>query len=532
MADKDTNNPMNIARQHTANADEYLAKGLIVLAAEEHLKAAEAFRAAVEKSQDDSARRTLLRLHNEHSKAAKELQRRIEALRQEGKDPNLPQKPPPAPPRINSPSNFGIPRAAPSPPPNQPAGLTPQRSVNMAESHSVDESFMLLAGQRSEPGDAFNHFWNIMQGMLDNLSQPVAFATAPLGVETPSSSSTQSSSPASSIPLNLSAPAHTHPPRRGLYRDSSTSGEADPDEPMLSRFSKRLSILTRETSKGIRTSIQQYQQSPQRPVSPVKDDDFDEFLDEAADEDMSESFYVIPGSNEPSQRQLKQENKALKMEVEALRKKLETAERIIQLRKDQDKNLRESILQATREAQRVMSASGIIPRPTPPDLTGLTLNAPSHVPLPGTSFIPNVPPTHPPHLPVRAQTPPTHTQAPVLGQQPQIPGSFPPVPGVGVLGTNTTNATNAGANTDPGAGAGEAKEAQLQQKIQELEEELRSVKAENEKHKAMIVKFRERWEKLKESAKKKKEAKAAAHTPVAREAIAEDPEAEAAAEAE
>lgn len=45
----------------------------------------------------------------------------------------------------------------------------------------------------------------------------------------------------------------------------------------------------------------------------------------------------------------------------------------------------------------------------------------------------------------------------------------------------------------------------------------------------MIAKFRERWEKLKESAKRKKEAKAAAMdatTSVARERIVEEPEAE------
>jgi len=45
----------------------------------------------------------------------------------------------------------------------------------------------------------------------------------------------------------------------------------------------------------------------------------------------------------------------------------------------------------------------------------------------------------------------------------------------------------------------------------------------------MIVKFRERWDKLKESAKRKKEAKAlaeAATTGGAREKIVEEPEAE------
>ena len=47
--------------------------------------------------------------------------------------------------------------------------------------------------------------------------------------------------------------------------------------------------------------------------------------------------------------------------------------------------------------------------------------------------------------------------------------------------------------------------------------------------KAMIVRFRERWEKLKESAKRKKEAKAAAETTnVVGQRIEEDPEAEAA----
>lgn len=46
--------------------------------------------------------------------------------------------------------------------------------------------------------------------------------------------------------------------------------------------------------------------------------------------------------------------------------------------------------------------------------------------------------------------------------------------------------------------------------------------------KLMIAKFRERWEKLKDSAKRKKEAKAAAEVAATgvREAIVEEPEAE------
>jgi hypothetical protein len=42
----------------------------------------------------------------------------------------------------------------------------------------------------------------------------------------------------------------------------------------------------------------------------------------------------------------------------------------------------------------------------------------------------------------------------------------------------------------------------------------------------VIVKYRERWEKLKESAKRKKEAKASANTVAVKERIDEEPEME------
>ena len=88
------------------------------------------------------------------------------------------------------------------------------------------------------------------------------------------------------------------------------------------------------------------------------------------------------------------------------------------------------------------------------------------------------------------------------------------------------------------------REAQYARRVKELEDELRLMKVENEKNvspelyflvhipetsqKLMIAKFRERWEKLKDSAKRKKEAKAAADnaTTGVRERIVEDPEAE------
>jgi len=75
-------------------------------------------------------------LYNEHSKATKELQRRIAALRDEGVDPTVPQKP-------------TAPRPSPaSPPPPQGSSVSPPPypKGRMPDSQ-VDESFMLLGQQ-------------------------------------------------------------------------------------------------------------------------------------------------------------------------------------------------------------------------------------------------------------------------------------------------------------------------------------------------------------------------------------------------
>jgi len=38
----------------------------------------------------------------------------------------------------------------------------------------------MLLGQKNELNSSFAQFWKILEGMLDQLSQPVAFATVPL----------------------------------------------------------------------------------------------------------------------------------------------------------------------------------------------------------------------------------------------------------------------------------------------------------------------------------------------------------------
>lgn len=83
-------------------------------------------------------------LHSEHCKAGKELQRKIAKLKEENKDPALPQKPPrnnmPVASSSNATSSSGS-LTSPVPPASPP----PTNRNNLADSQQmVDESFMLL----------------------------------------------------------------------------------------------------------------------------------------------------------------------------------------------------------------------------------------------------------------------------------------------------------------------------------------------------------------------------------------------------
>lgn len=179
-----------------------------------------------------------------------------------------------------------------------------------------------------------------MQGMLDNLSQPVAFATVPLGNQDPSTSGPTSGT-------------KTPPAREGLRKDNSFSSDTDYEEPMLSRFSRRMGIgSVRDTGKQKATPID---------TEGFEDEDlFDEgtsrlFLAEnSADilqegDHLSESFCLIPSGDEPSPAALKKENTSLRAETAVLQKRLKATERMLQMRKEQDVQLRDSIFQATRE---------------------------------------------------------------------------------------------------------------------------------------------------------------------------------------
>lgn len=81
-------------------------------------------------------------LYTEHTKAGKELQRRIEKLKADNKDPSLPQKPFKL---AHNPSGASNTQRAPQPLPSPPPQTSSGRLSD--SQHTVDESFMLL-GQR------------------------------------------------------------------------------------------------------------------------------------------------------------------------------------------------------------------------------------------------------------------------------------------------------------------------------------------------------------------------------------------------
>lgn len=249
--------------------------------------------------------------------------------------------------------------------------------------------------------------------MQDLLEQPlaVAFATAPLAESEKA---------------------------KGAGRDGSSSSDGtDIDEPITTRFARKMGI-----TKGSRSKVfggdSVAATSPRKSKNMDFDEEFDEdvwvddseiqvihplieLITEFLDDELSESFCLIPGGMEPSPLALKKENASLKDQVKAMQQRLAKTEQILKLRKEQDMQLRDSIIMARQQAHRAMGASMVgqqqqRPGQPPMDFSGLNLN------------VPPVPPPIPPLNPVRDR---------------EVP--------------------------------------QLLHRVRELEEELRTVKADNEK---------------------------------------------------
>lgn len=104
--------------------------------------------------------------------------------------------------------------------------------------------------------------------MLDTLSSPVAFATAPLG-NPDTAPDAQNSSPNGSAHLR----SRTPPTLGSLRRDSSFSSDTEVDEPILARLGRRIG-MAKENIPGMRHG----KSSQAKVLSDEDEDDFDESL--------------------------------------------------------------------------------------------------------------------------------------------------------------------------------------------------------------------------------------------------------------
>jgi hypothetical protein len=243
--------------------------------------------------------------------------------------------------------------------------------------------------------------------MLDNISQPVAFATAPLSdLDIPNDTTAQSGSGSQTPPQN----PHVYG-GIGLRRDNSASrldsltSRSNHDENYLSKWTKRMGIGRQGSAASTSSTVK----------DGFDDDEFDdEFLEEGMyflslseneatvgnqttviGDDLSGSFFLIPSGSEASPAALRKENASLKAELAATQERLKAAEHMLKLRKEQDMQLRNSIFEVrsllspicnsspshTVQAQRVMSASGMLPRPNS-DMSLLNFGKHPAVPIP------------------------------------------------------------------------------------------------------------------------------------------------------
>lgn len=105
-----------------------------------------------------------------------------------------------------------------------------------------------------------------MQGMLDNLSQPVAFATVPLNA-----------------PEDIPPAEPSNSKTESRRRDDALSSDTDADEPIFSKFTRKIG-MSREGSRSGQSSSNRNDNAPSssQQASHNKDDDsdFEDFLED------------------------------------------------------------------------------------------------------------------------------------------------------------------------------------------------------------------------------------------------------------
>ncbi|KAI8069195.1 hypothetical protein BC940DRAFT_298123 [Gongronella butleri] len=369
--------PINAGHAFANAAEEYEDRDQWAKAIQAHENAAQQFQKALDYSQDNEADKTLRLLIATHTRKAKEIQRKWQKQQME-KTSATTTPAAHAGPMIH-PADLDM-QALMQALPAHDTNDHPAKRAFDASHHGIGESYALLStGEEEEDAaDPFNRFLKVVETLMDQLSNPVAFATAPLN-------------------------------------------EDDMPTPYQQRFLANDPLIPNDDGSNA----------------------------------MAESFFMVPdhpetkpsantsaSSSEHDNDHLQVENEHLKRQVDQLTRRLRSLEKTA----EESHMLKSSILQFRNDVQR--QAKRIMQSHDPASLRSSV----AFGPLTGSAIHPTV-------------------------------QSYPRPPPL-----NANGASN----------------AELVSRIKELEDENKRLKDQNEKQQLLMNKYRERWEKLKESAKKRR----------------------------
>ncbi|KAG0231645.1 hypothetical protein BGW42_008721 [Actinomortierella wolfii] len=407
-----------------------------------------------------------------------------------------------------------------------------------SSSATVEDSFTMIKTMHDD-SDPFNKFWEAVENLVQKISSPVAFATIPLDFDEPTTATgahtnqQQAERPTSNLSSQFQTSAETWgdaPFAVDMHRQPSGAG--------IRRESRH--SISQPSPQPLQQTPQPSQQRQKHLVPPLQKRSVtapSSRPDEDNEADMADSYYIIDSPSSPTkhptlrsrsgatntlpetsqtsgealpQRRRKTieeyelENQQLKAALDRLSKrnlKLEkSAQAAMQLKTNmntwkQEVERRAMQLKQSQDMLRSVTMGRHANQIRSADSSALLLKRPqeSHFQLPTT----------------------------VGNEQQQVGHSTPGTPstattkaaaGAGGSGdTNETGSTNSN-NAQPTAYE-LANPMTMQQRLKELTAELEALKLENARQTALMRKYKQRWEDLKEAAKRRRNGVKAEESP-------------------
>ncbi|OCF33201.1 hypothetical protein I316_05246 [Kwoniella heveanensis BCC8398] len=536
MSDAHPSNPLQRAHALSAQAHELLVPinpslASLNTALRYFQEATDLFDAASNSSVGEGDQgKTLRMLVVQHRKLAKDVERRINALTRAGPSSHSMGASPPSVGRFSAVGGYrglGSPEAGPSRP-----GLAQRRVVSEAGSAHMRSGEVTLGPGVGMGGPSMQN----PGGIASRLSPPMGIP--PFALRPPSTFPPMASTSASpTIPLpaaaasgstNTTSARATQPSLSPLYSSSSSSSAPEesyihfgppPDASKMDPFSRfwgMLENMLEEVSNPVVFASAPMGPGPGQAQAPgsdrkrtQKDNERDKLRDRNGGEASTkpeESFYMVrkgkqrepsedeeedigegggrattPNAPKKTSEELLMENESLKTSLDALSLHAQSVERNNQLLKaqlaDRDKGFRTAVENIKREANRgkeVWRSQLLASSPT--TSTSLAKPTPSRNPLP---TVPDA--------------------AVASGGNGGVAG-----------GSNAGAAGKMNSPVEKGGVARGHNEEVSRRRIQELEDQVRTLRLENEKQRSQIDKYKDRIDKIKVNARAKKEAKLAA----------------------